>query len=72
MGTGIDAAKSVAPEHAAMIDNMKDQLLIVLFKRLGGEVEIPVAEIDDTGMDTLSFSVDFDKRVFRFVVGKKQ
>lgn len=49
MGTGIEAARADSPEHAAAIDDMKDQLLIVLFNRLGGSVDIPVAEVDGTG-----------------------
>lgn len=43
--------------HADVIDALKDQLLIVFLKRLGGKVSIPVAEIDDTGQDNLAFSV---------------
>lgn len=57
MGKGIDAARALAPEHAAVLDDFKDQLLIVFLKRLGGEVSIPLAEMDDTGMDLLSFSI---------------
>ena len=34
-----------------LMDRFKDQLLIVLLKRLGGEGSIPVAEVDDTGQD---------------------
>lgn len=70
MGKGIDMARADAPEHAAIMDDFKDQLLIVLFKRLGGKVSIPVAEVDDTGRDTLSFNII--DRTFHFQVGKKQ
>ena len=51
MGKGIDLARAAAPEHAAMLDDFKDQLLIVLVKRLAkdGVLEVPVAEVDDTG-----------------------
>lgn len=48
MGQGIDAARTENPHHAALMDDLKDQLLIVFLKRLGGQVSIPVAEIDDT------------------------
>jgi hypothetical protein len=72
MGKGIDAARATAPEHAALIDDMKDQLLIVLLKRLGGKdgkVDIPVAEVDGTGRYVVLFSVR--DRVFHFTVQEK-
>ena len=71
MGTGIDVARDLAPEHAEMIDNLKDQLLIVFLKRLGGKAAIPVSEIDDTGQDLFAFRVD-ENQVFHFEVSKKQ
>ncbi|NGO50413.1 hypothetical protein [Allomesorhizobium camelthorni] len=70
MGKGIDMARAFAPEHAAMLDDFKDQLLIVLVKRLGGKVNIPVEEVDGTGQDLLMFSVR--DRVFQFEARKKQ
>lgn len=70
MGKGIDMARAIAPEHAAAIDDLKDQLLIVFLKRLGGKVSIPVAEVDDTGQDLLAFRVD-ENRVFHFEARKK-
>jgi hypothetical protein len=70
MGKGIDAARSLAPAHAALIDDLKDQLLIVFLKRLGGKVSIPVAEVDNTGQDLFAFRVDAD-RVFHFELRKK-
>ena len=71
MGAGIDAARPLAPEHAAVLDDFKDQLLIVLLKRLGGTVSIPVAEVDDTGQDLFAFRID-ENRVFHFELRKKQ
>jgi hypothetical protein len=59
-----------APEHAAVIDALKEQLLIVFLKRVGGKATIPVAEIDDTGGDLLSFRVDENKN-FHFELSKK-
>ncbi len=70
MGKGIDLARSNSPEHAAVLDDFKDQLLIVFLKRLGGTVDIPVAEVDDTGQDMLAFSVN--NGVFHFETRKKQ
>lgn len=69
MGKGIDLAREDAPEHAAMLDDFKDQLLIILVKRLGGKVSIPVAEADDTGKDLLEMAVV--DGVFEFKVIKK-
>lgn len=70
MGTGIDAARGDNPLHAAVLDDLKDQLLIVFVKRLGGAVSIPVSEIDDTGMDLLSVRID-EHFMFHFALSKK-
>lgn len=67
MGTGTRAAGT--PE-AALIDNMKDQLLLVLIRRLGGKVSIPVAEIDDTG--GLVCLMGIEGRTFHFEITRKQ
>ena len=69
MGKGIDLARGDAPFHATLLDDLKDQLLIVFLKRLGGRVEIPVAEVDDTYQDLLALSVR--DRVFYFELRKK-
>ena len=69
MGKGIDAAREDAPEHTALLDDMKDQLLIVFVRRLGGKVSIPVSEIDDTGGHVGLMSVT--DGVFNFEVKKK-
>lgn len=71
MGLGVDLARSISPEHAAAIDSMKDQLLIVLIKRLGGTIEVPANEIDDTAQSVLSMSLNPATRVFKFSVEKK-
>jgi len=69
MGKGIDLARPHAPEHAAMLDDLKDQLLLVLVKRLGNKVSIPITEVDDTANDLLSFNVADGK--FNFYLSKK-
>lgn len=71
MGKGIDLARDDAPLHAALLDDLKDQILIVLLKRLGGTVTLPVAEVDDTGQDLVLFAIDAEERTFRFEVRKK-
>lgn len=70
MGKGIDLARDTNPLHAALLDDLKDQLLIVFLKRMGGSVKIPVAEIDDTYQDMMAMSVGED-RVFHFEIKKK-
>ena len=69
MGQGRDEARKLAPEHVALLDNMRDQLLIVLLKRLGGNARIPVEEIDDTGGEDMAFSLV--GRTFYFTIQKK-
>jgi hypothetical protein len=73
MGQGIDMARAAgAGIHAAVMDNFKDQLLIVFLKRLqaaGQSLEFPVQEIDDTQRDLLSFSVR--DGVFQFKLSQK-
>lgn len=75
MGQGIEAARAASLEHAAAMENFRDQLLIVLVKRLlkmtnKNRLRIPVAETDDTGQDLLLFAIrDGD---FIFEVRKKQ
>lgn len=71
MGKGTDMVRKLSPEHAEMIDDLKEQLLIVFLKRLGGALDIPIAEVDDTGQDLFAFSVDFEKRTFHFETRKK-
>jgi hypothetical protein len=76
MGTGIDAARAAgAGVHADAMENFRDQLLIVCMKRLrdkyGDGLEFPLVEVDDTGQDLLSFSIDPVTKAFHFELGKK-
>jgi len=75
MGRGIELARPGAPLHAAVLDDLKDQLILALFKRLGaleGPVTIPAAEIDETGNYTMAFRVDPETRAFDFILQRKQ
>jgi len=75
MGKGIDLARAAggADLHADVLDDFKDQLLIVLLKRLknkyGDDLVFPVAEVDDTGQDMVAFQI-LD-REFHFHLEKK-
>ncbi len=71
MGKGIDLARSDAPLHAKVLDDLKDQILIVFLKRLGGKLDLPVSEVDDTYQDLFAFSVDAKTSMFHFEVRKK-
>jgi hypothetical protein len=57
--------------HAAVLDSFKDQLLIVLISRLGGDISVPISEVDGTGAFVLSLALDPDAKVFHFVVERK-
>lgn len=66
------AAQSMAhPAARGALEVMKRQLLIVLVARLGGEIEIPVSEIDATDDRNLALSVDAEARSFTFKVVSK-
>jgi hypothetical protein len=78
MGKGRDLARQAdlqsggSGAHADVLDDFKDQLMIVLLKRLagpGGCVSIPVAEVDATGSYIVSFSVNAG--IFNFVLSRK-
>lgn len=70
MGKGRDAARPLGPEHVALLDDLRDQLLIVFLKRLGGTVNIPVTEVDDTGNEVMAFSVV--DGMFHFEIQRKK
>jgi hypothetical protein len=40
-----------------LVDRFIDQLLIVLLKRLGGQIDIPIKEVDATEMDLMAFEL---------------
>jgi hypothetical protein len=78
MGKGIELARGLDLEtggagiHAELLDDFKDQLLVVFLKRLqalGQKLDFPVAEVDDTGQDMVSFRIV--DRVFHFELSKK-
>lgn len=74
MGNGIDLARAAgAGIHADVLDDFKDQLLIVFLNRLAdksGNVSVPVLEVDATGALTVSFRIEGG--MFHFEVRRKQ
>lgn len=73
MGKGIETARAAgAGIHADVLDDFKDQLLVVFLKRLqkaGQSLDFPVAEVDDTARDLVSFHIV--NGIFQFVLSKK-
>lgn len=71
MGKGIDLARKENPELAELLDEMKDQLIIVLVNRLGSDIEIPIKEIDGTGDFLLTMELNQKRQSFNFKCHKK-
>jgi hypothetical protein len=75
MGKGIDLARQAgAGIHADVLDDFKDQLLVVFLKSLktlGHPLYFPLSEIDDTGNDLVNFRVDPETKRFYFEIGRK-
>ena len=65
------SSPKIDKEAAEAIESMKNQLLIVFVERLGGDIEIPVSEIDATGNKLMSMQVNAKDQSFRFVVTQK-
>lgn len=61
--------RTADPDTNALIEAMLPQLLIVFANRLGGDVLVPVDEIDATGRFILNMATG--PGVFRFVIGRK-
>lgn len=66
-----DAAQAGTTDPLArrLIGQMRDQLLIALIVRAGGEIKVPVKEIDATGGYFMTMRVD--GRAFIFTVEKR-
>ena len=71
MGKGIDMARVDAPEHAAVLDDLKDQLLIACLNRLGGKIVMPIAEVDGTGAFCMALRFEPETSSFEFELVRK-
>jgi len=75
MGQGIELAKLLNPENEGFIqllDELKEQLLLVFIERLGGKVVVPVIEIDTAPLGKiLTMGFNQEKMEFVFEVKKK-
>lgn len=60
------------PVAREVIEAMLPQLVIVLVARLGGEITIPIPEIDATGDRNLTMSFDEAQRTFTFKTERKK
>ncbi len=72
MGQGIDLARAGAPIHAAVLDELKEQLLVAMVKKYGPVVKLTVEEVDATGDSVLLMSVNPVTKEFTFEARKKQ
>lgn len=63
-----DAASVLGQE---MSNILIGQLLIVMVKRAGGKIVLPIMEVDDTGQDVLDLSANHHDRTFTLTVSKK-
>lgn len=72
MSGEITTLDELPPEARAAVRRMLDQLAIVMVDRTGGNLTVPIAEIDATGDKWLSFEIVPDRREFTFTVRRKQ
>lgn len=73
MGKARQIARDMSPDlpHHEVLEDFRDQLLIVLLKRVAvnGQVSIPISEVDHTEQDIVMFSVA--DGAFHFELRKK-
>jgi hypothetical protein len=74
MGKGTEEAAKENPEHAQVIDDFKDQLIICLVQKLaetseGGIVKVPCSDVDNTGGSLMHMAIV--DRTFNFKITRK-
>lgn len=67
----ITTMDQLEPQLKADVQKMIQQILIVLVKRAGGSLVIPVSEVDDTSQDMLEMGIDQISRTYTFTASKK-
>lgn len=64
------------PEFVEVFNRMKDQLLLILVERLGGDVILPLSEIDESPVGKILtvdiVKSDVQESCFQFTVRKKR
>ena len=71
-GRKLTAQEAEAYLGGDTLNLVRQQLMLVLLDRLGGEVTIPVAEVDATGRFAMTMDVDQVTKTFTLKLGKKQ
>lgn len=66
-----DNGEPLPREMQEMMAALREQLLIVFVKRMGGKVTIPVLEVDDTSQDMMLMQTDPVSGTFTFEIRKK-
>lgn len=72
MNKPVVATSELTPELREQFNKMRDNVLIAIVKRGGGNLLLPVSEVDDAGDEFLTMTIDEDKVAFVFSVRKKQ
>lgn len=71
MGRKLSAAEAEAYLGGDTMNLFRQQLMLVMLDRLGGDVVIPVAEVDATGRFTMQMEIDQANGLFTLKLGRK-
>lgn len=70
-GRKLTAAEAEAYLGGDTMNLFRAQLMLVMLDRLGGELTIPVAEVDATGRFTMEMEIDQRAKTFTLKLGRK-
>jgi hypothetical protein len=71
MGRKLTAGEAEAYLGGDTMDLFRQQLMLVMLDRLGGEIVVPVAEVDATGRFTMEMEIDPRAGSFTLKLGRK-
>jgi len=71
-GRKLSAAEAEAYLGGDAMNLVRQQLMLVMLDRLGGELTIPVSEVDATGRFTMTMNVDQAAKTFTLKLGRTQ